>query len=426
MSSATRDVKAIATGQAQSRLREFLESGLVLHLPRPSSPQLSILLVLYNRAELTLACLRSLLPRLAGVRAEIVLVDNASGDETALLLDRIRGATILRNRDNRGFPAGVNQAASAASGEFLLLLNNDTEVLDDSPDAALRFLAENPDVGAVGGRVLLLDGTLQEAGCVLGRDGHSAQYGRGDSPEAPEYQFRRDVDYCSAAFLMTRRDLFHKLGGLDVSFSPGYFEDADYGIRLWRAGWRVVYLPEVAIVHYENASSTCRQSLHRLCRRNHAFFLQKHADWLAWKLPSAGTCQLWARSSHDDRFRVLYISMSRAGDTPREPAPRLQNLVRELRALNCFVTVYPLDPKASGSDGEAVSLPADVEVMAGGSLGTLSDFLTSRRGYYELILVSDPEVCEWVRQLPGPVGRVFPTSIKAPDASNSLPVRRSA
>jgi GT2 family glycosyltransferase len=400
------DLKEIATDQAKSRLHEFLESGLVLSLSQPRSPRLSILLVLYNRAELTLACLRSLQPRLEKNRAEVVLVDNASSDATSTLLDRIQGATILRNRDNRGFPAGVNQAAEAASGEFLLLLNNDTEVLENSLESAVRFLAENREVGAVGGRIILLDGTLQEAGCLLGRDGHSSQYGRGAPPSAPEYQFRRDVDYCSAAFLMTPREVFRQLGGLDESFSPGYFEDADYGIRLWRAGWRVVYLPEVAIVHYENASSTCRQSLHTLYRRNHIFFIHKHADWLAWKRPMAETSQLWTRCSHDDRVRALCIFGSRSGSSPQGPAARFQKVVGELREQNCFVTVYPLD-----SGAESASLPGDVEVMRRGSLGALRDFLASRRGYYELILVNDPEVLEQLRQSPSRLGDVKKSAV---------------
>jgi hypothetical protein len=294
----------------------------------------------------------------------------------------------------------MNQAASAASGEFLLLLNNDTEVLDKSLETAVQFLTENRDVGAVGGRVLLLDGTLQEAGCLLGRDGHSSQYGRGSPPSAPEYQFRRDVDYCSAAFLMTPSEAFRQVGGLDESFSPGYFEDADYGIRLWRAGWRVVYLPEIAIVHYENASSTCLRSLQTLYRRNHLFFLHKHADWLAWKCPSAGMFPLWARSSHDDRVRVLCIFGTGFGGLPRGGLAKLQKVVEELSALNCFVTIYSFD------SGQAAGLPDDVEIVRGGSLAALPDFLASRRGYYELILVNDPRLLEQLRPFPEPLGDV--------------------
>ncbi len=383
MSHATMDRKEIVTAQAKVCLRDFLDSNTILNLPRPAIPRLSILLVLYNRAELTLACLRSMLPRLQETDAEIVLVDNASRDETGMLLERLRGARVIRNGDNRGFPAGVNQAAEAATGEFLLLLNNDTEVLGDSLAAAVRFLADNRDAGAVGGRIILLDGTLQEAGCTLWRDGNVFQYGRGDSPNAAEYLFQRDVDYCSGAFLMTRRDLFEKMGGLDDAFSPGYFEDLDFCVRLWRAGWRIVYLPQAAILHYENASSTCRSDIFHLYRRNHLYFMQKHADWLAWQC-SSSTPRLWARGSHDDRFKVLYVGSVRDG--------RIEGVVRRLRSLNCFVTVYPIDAEPSGERGEAPALPPDVELLPGGGLDTLPHFLAERRDYYDCLLASDAEI----------------------------------
>jgi O-antigen biosynthesis protein len=389
MSTSEGDLKQLATAQAKIRLQEFMDAKNILNLPTVCAPRLSILLVLYNRAELTLACLRSLQPRLEELQAEVVLVDNASRDETTALLDRVQGASILRNGENRGFPVAVNQAAEAATGTFLLLLNNDTEVLGDSLGAALRFLEANPDVGAVGGRIILLDGTLQEAGCTIWREGHVFQYGRGDSPSAPEYGFQRDVDYCSGAFLMTPRRLFHKLGGLDVSFSPGYFEDLDYCIRLWRSGWRVVYLPKVALIHFENASSTSEQQPLALYRRNHVFFSRKHADWLAWQCPSAETPRLWTRSSHDDRFKVLYL--------PSSGSPSYARTIGELRSRNYFVTVYPIDADKIVPPRELPHLSDDVEFLVGGNLDALPRFLAERRGYYDCIVASDAAIAERVK-----------------------------
>lgn len=386
------NMKEVVTEQARSQLREFLESKTRWNLPRPKNPRLSILLVLHNRAELTLACLRSIQSCLRGAASEIILVDNASRDDTSALLDRLRGATILRNDANVGFPIAVNQAAEAAAGEFLLLLNNDTEVHGDSVKMSLGFLAENRDVGAVGGRLVLLDGTLQEAGCTLWREGHVLQYGRGDSPTAPEYLFQRDVDYCSGAFLMTRRELFHNMGGLDTAFSPGYFEDADYCVRLWRSGWRVVYLPDVYVHHYENASSSCRKDLLHLYRRNHLIFTQKHADWLSWKCSSTTTPRLRARSSHDDGFKVLYLL---AGNND---SFAIAAILARLRSLNCFVTVYPVSLDALWPTLRQ-GLPAEVEVLSGGSLDALHDFLTDRRGFYDCVLSNESQVLRQVRRL---------------------------
>lgn len=392
MSTTTANLKEIATVEARERLKHFFESKDILYLPCPDFPRLSILLVLYNRAELTLACLQSILPRLAQVGAEVVLVDNASRDETGLLLDRLRGAKVIRNRDNRGFPVAVNQAAEAAEGEFLLLLNNDTEVLGDSLKTALIFLESHGDVGAVGGRIILLDGTLQEAGCTFWREGHAFQYGRGENPTAAEYLFQRDVDYCSAAFLMTRRRLFARMGGFDPAFSPGYFEDGDYCVRLWRAGWRVVFLPDVAILHYENASSVSGNESRTLYHRNHPYFTKKHADWLALQCP-IGTSHLIMRGSHDDRFKVVYLP-NRANEQQQE----CQQVVQTLRSRNCFVTVYPIDKDASRAKGEFPEMPAEVESLPGGSFDELNRFLDERRHYYDGMVAGDSEVLARLKQ----------------------------
>lgn len=396
MSKITPDAKSIATREAKARLRDFFDSNTLLVLPRSVRPRVSVLLVLYNRAELTLACLRSLQPHLEKAEAEIVLVDNASRDDTATLLQRIRGATVISNGENLGFAAGVNRAAAAANGEFLLLLNNDTQVLGDSLNTALRFLSAHGEVAAVGGRIVLLDGTLQEAGCTLWREGEVFQYGRGDSPTAPQYLFQRDVDYCSGAFLMTRRAVFEKLGGLDRAFGLGYFEDLDYCVRLWRAGWRIVYLPDIAVLHYENASSDNRMELLGLYRRNHLYFMRKHADWLAWQCPSS-TPPLWMRGSHDDRFRILYL--------PRSNAKTVEQVVHRLHQRSCFVTVYPvgnaaLDARAAWSD-----LPPDVEVLHGGGMETLPGLLAQRRHYYDCVLASDADIVQSVRRILEPTAK---------------------
>ncbi len=387
------DVKSWATQEAKSQLREYFDSKSLLHLPRFSRPRVSILLVLYNRAELTLSCLRSLQPHLETANAEIVLVDNASSDETSKLFDSIRGATIVRNSRNQGYAEGVNRAAAAAVGEYLLFLNNDTRLLDDSLNAAINFLSTHGDVGAVGGRIVLLDGTLQEAGCTLWREGDAFQYGRGDNPASPEYLFQRDVDYCSGAFLMTRRELFEKMNGLDPAFAVGYFEDIDYCVRLWRAGWRVVYLPEVMILHYENGSSDDPTCIPPSYRRNHLYFTRKHADWLAFQCPST-TPRLWARGSHDDRFRILYLTRADSDHQASSDA----TMIRCLRELNCFVTVYPIVETSALRDNRKLPWPADVEVLTGDSLKTLPRFLTQRRNYYDLLITNDAKIAKFTKR----------------------------
>ena len=199
---------------------------------------------------------------------EIIIVDNNSHDETSLLLDRLRGARIIRNAENRNFLLAVNQAAKEARGEYLLLLNNDAQVLPGTLRSALNTIRSAPDIGAVGGRLILLDGTLQEAGSIIWNDGSCLGYGRGDNPFAPMYMFRRDVDYCSGAFLLTPRSTSGKeLGGFDERFKPAYYEETDYCTRLWERRLRVVYDPNAVLLHYEFASSESANQRNRSTAR---------------------------------------------------------------------------------------------------------------------------------------------------------------
>jgi hypothetical protein len=120
-----------------------------------------------------------------------------------------------------GFIASCNRGATEASGEILIFLNNDTLPMPGWLPSLLRVLHDNPDAGAVGGKLVYPDGTLQEAGGVIFSDGSGCNFGKHDpSANAPLYSFLREVDYCSAALLATRRALFLELGGFDRRFQP--------------------------------------------------------------------------------------------------------------------------------------------------------------------------------------------------------------
>jgi GT2 family glycosyltransferase len=209
----------------------------------------------------------------------MILIDNVSGDETPGLLDRIENATIVRNSQNVGFVKAVNQAAKMARGTHLLLLNNDTQIVSDAIAVAADVLDSEAEIGAVGGRIVAPDGTLQDAGSMVLSDGATLACGRGASPVEPAFMVQRNVDFCTGAFLMTRRSDFESLGGLDEAFSPAYFEELDYCTRLAKRGKRVVCDPRVLLLHYGKASGTS-QRVKQLMRRNRAKYFEKHRDWL--------------------------------------------------------------------------------------------------------------------------------------------------
>ena len=385
------DSKAAMRAILATRLDAFLASGARLQLPRSDQPEVSIILVLFNQAELTFGCLTSILEsRLDATHSvEVVVLDNGSRDATGALLERLDGARVVRSDENLHFLRGVNCAVQHAHGRNLLLLNNDAQLLPGAVQAALRTLATEPRVGAVGGRIILPDGTLQEAGSIVWNDGTCLGYGRGRSPNDPEFMFRRDVDYCSGAFLLTPTALFRRLGGFDERYAPAYYEETDYCVRLWQQGLRVVYEPEAAILHLECGSATggADQAL-ELQRRNWRRFAAAHADWLRGQLPPSQLNELPARKARPAHGkRVLMLE-----DRVPKPAlgsgyPRSRDILHELVAAGAEVTFYPMYRHSKSWPEVRATVGSTVETFILGSADQLGPFLESRRGYYDALLV---------------------------------------
>lgn len=367
-------------------LRDFLASGARLDLTPAGQPEVSALVVLYNRAELTLRCLRAL-AEIRSPLVEVVLVDNASSDETARLLDRIDGATILPNQENLGFLRATNQAAAAAQGRVLLLLNNDAELLPGSLAAALRTLDSSPSIGAVGGRLIAPDGSLQEAGSIIWKDGSCLGYGRGGKPRDPQYMFERDVDFCSAALLLTPRALWNQMGGFDTDFAPAYYEDADYCVRLWKSGRRVVLQPRTAALHFEFASSPSRARAIAQQAERRQIFLRKHRDWLAQQ-PAAHLARAHHARTHRPGPRILVLDDGVPQVARGSGQPRSLELLTALVRLGWLPTLVPLS--YPDDDDPHAELPHTMEVLTGVGARGLFRLLEERRGLYSCVLASRP------------------------------------
>ncbi len=383
---------------SRAALDHFLASRRRLGFRVHASPLVSAIVVVWNRADLLLGCLQALQAQV-DVDTEIVIVDNASTDRTPALLERIDGARLVRNRTNVGFTLGANLGARAARGEYLLFVNSDAE---PAPTAARHLVqsARPAGVGAVGGKLVFPDGRLQEAGSIIWSDGSCEGYGRGDDPDAPPFNFERPVDFCSAALLITRRAVFERVRGFDERYRPGYYEDADYCVRLWSQGLSILYQPMAVALHHEFGSALSSREPIRAQRSRHALFASCHASWLASQ-PARDDASVWTARSHPYTGPVALI-VDDAPPDPRQGAgfPRAAALLRALIDFGYQITIYATGAPRPGSPN---ALFPGVEVVADGPAG-LGAFLRSRlsrRAAMPLVIVSRPHNMRYVKAAVG-------------------------
>ncbi|SCX59351.1 class I SAM-dependent methyltransferase [Variovorax sp. EL159] len=392
------DLKQTFRADSEAALGAFLaRPDARIGLPVSAQPAVSIVLVLHNQAGLTFRCLEALAQAI-DVPAEVIVVDNASSDRTAALLARVDGCRMFAQSENLHFLRGANAGAREARGRHVLFLNNDTQLAPGSLAAACSLLDAKADVGAVGGRIVLLDGTLQEAGSIIWRDGDCSGHGRGQDPADAAFQFRRDVDYCSGAFLMVRRTLFESLAGFDPLFAPAYYEDTDLCMRVREAGFRVVYEPAVLLTHFEFGSAASDDDAARLMTRHRTLFAQRHARTLAETHRARSHGELAARQRSNGRASVLVIDDQVPIPNLGAGNPRACNLINALHRAGALLTHYPVAFPACDAAAAARCLPAELERVTGSGRPTLADFLRSRIGLFDLVVVSRPHNMEVFRR----------------------------
>ena len=241
---------------------------------------ISIIIVSYNGREHLRRCLASLQAYEPTAESEVIVVDNDSRDGSAdVVASEFPDVRLERIPRNLGFAAGANRGAREATGEAIVLLNPDTEIEADPFAPMLTYLREHPNVGIVAPRLLNPDGSLQLS-CrsfpsfstalfnryslltrLFPRNRYSKQYLLSDW----RHDSIREVDWLSGACLMVRRSLFEQIGLLDEGYFM-YIEDVDLCQRVHRAGYKVVYLPQVSVVHHIGQSSRTLASRSILAR----------------------------------------------------------------------------------------------------------------------------------------------------------------
>lgn len=363
------------------------DRGQAIVFERPSSPTASVVVPVYNKFELTRRCLLSLMEDGGETSFEVIVVDDASNDETPARLSETSGVTIVTHAQNQGFVGACNSGAAAAEGEYLVFLNNDTTVASGWLDALLETFHTHPDTGLAGAKLVYPDGRLQEAGGIVFADASGWNYGKFEDADHPRYNYVREADYCSGAAIALRRELFNDLNGFDLRYAPAYYEDTDLAFQVRAQGNKVRYQPASVVVHHEGATAgtDTAAGMKRHQVTNQTTFADKWADALLEQprpgMPVERACE------HRVNARVLMIDATLPSPDKDSGSVRLVNLVRLLIDRGLKVTMFAhnrVAPEPYASDLRRLG----VEVWSAPWLDAPENFLAAHGHLYDWVFVS--------------------------------------
>lgn len=220
-----------------------------------ATPLVSIVIPVFNKWQLTWKCLMALSENTRDVAHEVIVIDNASSDDTAVALPLLDNIRMARNDTNLGFAKASNQGAALARGKYLLFLNNDTEVQPGWLAPMVAELDHHQEVALVGSKLLYPNGTIQHGGVIFtyaGPEPITPLHLHCRQPAAVSQQ-RLELRAVTAACMLARPEVFHELGGFDEAFVNGG-EDVDLCLRVWRSGRKIVFTPDSVVIHHESAS----------------------------------------------------------------------------------------------------------------------------------------------------------------------------
>ena len=362
-----------------------------LALPIAATPQVSVVIPVHGQYAVTRRCLAALAYAPTRVPFEVIVVDDGSSDGTseALALEA-PGVRVVRHDFARGFNQACCSGAAIAKAPYLVLLNNDTEPCARWLEELLFPFEHWPDTGLVGAQLVLPDGRLQEAGCIVWGDGSPWNYGRTRNPFEPGFAYARQVDYVSGAALMICSHLWRQVGGFSPEFSPAYYEDTDLAFKVREAGFVVRYAPQARVIHHEglsNGSDTeATEGLKKYQEIHGPLFQRKWAH--AFSGATEPTYDEAERiKDRGIRGRVLFIDH----DTPRpdrDAGSHAALVEMELvQALGYKVTLLPANLAWLANYTEALQR-CGVEVLHAPFVLSLGQALAERGGEFDAVYVT--------------------------------------
>ena len=314
-----------------------------IELPTFEQPRVSLVIPLFAAADLTRRCLETIRDNTMAIGYEVILVDDTADADTKRLLEQVHGARVLVNERNEGYLRSMNRGAALARGEWIVLCNNDIEVQPGWLEAMLDCAESDESVGVVAPKFVSPDGSLCEAGAIIWSDGTGANFGRGDEPGRFQYEYRREVDYGSAAALMVRGELWTEVGGFDERYLPMYYEDADLCFEARERGWRVLYEPRAVVMHVEGGTAgTDPEEGHKRHQEvNRPTFVEKWRVRLETDHLRSGEVRVRRAADRYRREQVLIIDHRMPMWDKDAGSLRMLEIIRSLLRLGYGVNFLP-------------------------------------------------------------------------------------
>jgi len=239
-----------------------------------TNPLVSIIIPAYNQWQYTYICLKSVLKNTAGIDYEIIVANDCSTDLTPVMLKKMDGIMVIKNKSNLGFIKNCNNAATFTKGKYILFLNNDTYVLKDWLKTMVESAEKDGNIGIIGPNLISANGKLQESGWIMGLDGWGQPIGRGKNPANYEYNYLREVDCVTGACLLIKKDIFLEVGSFDEVYAPAYYDEFDLAFAVRKKGYKVVVQPKAKVVHFGQITYGVKEC-NRLSSINRSKFLKK-------------------------------------------------------------------------------------------------------------------------------------------------------
>jgi len=216
-------------------------------------PSVSVVIPTFNKLNFTKKCLNSIFKYTPKFLAEIIVVDNGSTDGTTTYLKGLKGIKRILNTENLGFAKACNIGAKASKGDYILFLNNDTEVQKGWLEPMIETIESSDDIAIVGSKLLFPSSTIQHAGVVITKDLIPTHIHYNVSSEKPFVNKKREFQAVTAACLLIKKKDFEKVGGFDEEYINGY-EDVDLCLKIKELNKKIVYDPRSVVIHHESIS----------------------------------------------------------------------------------------------------------------------------------------------------------------------------